>query len=217
MSTQLPKDDLYEVMANRRRRYTVHALEGTEEPMEIGDIAETVAAWENDVDPDRVSYDERKRVYTALQQSHLPKMDDDGIVSFDRNRGTVEMTELAEELRVYLEVVQGSEIPWSEYYLGLSAVCVALVVAAYLGVLPGAVPDIGLAGAIALIFAFSAGINVYRQRQRRIQFANSRQAATDEDGGVDPETLADTDPEETEPDGAEGAGEGAATAGTVEE
>jgi hypothetical protein len=214
---RLSYDTVFTTLSNRRRRYVLQYLQDNGGTSELRDIAEHLAAWENDKAVDAITRKERRRVYTALQQSHLPKMDDDGIVSFDRNRGTVEMTELAEELRVYLEVVQGSEIPWSEYYLGLSAVCVALVVAAYLGVLPGAVPDIGLAGAIALIFAFSAGINVYRQRQRRIQFANSRQAATDGDGGVDPETLADTDPEETEPDGAEGAGEGAATAGTVEE
>jgi hypothetical protein len=205
---RLSYDTVFTTLSNRRRRYVLQFLQDNGGASELRDIAEHLAAWENDKAVDAITRKERRRVYTALQQSHLPKMDDDGIVSFDRDRGTVEMTELAEELRVYLEVVQGSEIPWSEYYLGLSAVCVALVVAAYLDVLPAAVPELGLAGGIALAFALSAGINVYRQRQRRIQFAATERAAD----AVDPESLAETDPEATR----ESSGE-TAPAGNVEE
>lgn len=209
---RLSYDTVFTTLSNRRRRYVLQFLQDNGGTSELRDIAEHLAAWENDKTVDAITRKERRRVYTALQQSHLPKMDDDGIVSFDRDRGTVEMTELAEELRVYLEVVQGSEIPWSEYYLGLSAVCVALVVAAYIGVLPAAVPELGLAGAIALIFALSAAINVYRQRQRRIQFSGAGGATADEDDGIDPETLAERDP-----DGSDEPTDEAATASNVEE
>jgi len=40
----------------------------------VRDIAEQLAAWENDVEIPEVTYKQRKRVYTALHQSHLPKL-----------------------------------------------------------------------------------------------------------------------------------------------
>nr|WP_231736988.1 hypothetical protein [Halobacterium sp. CBA1126] len=119
------EDELFDVLSNRRRRYAVHALEATDSAAEIGDVAEQVAAWEYGVDVEQVSYEERKRVYTALQQSHLPMMDDAGVVDFDKNRGTVEPTDALDDVEVYMDVVQGNEIPWSVYYLGLSGVAAA--------------------------------------------------------------------------------------------
>jgi len=165
MSTQLPKDDLYEVMANRRRRYTVHALEGTDEPMEIGDIAEQVAAWENDIDQSHVSYDERKRVYTALQQSHLPKMDEKGVVEFDKNRGTVAPTPALRDVDVYMDIVHKGEIPWSQYYLGLSAVSTAMLAAVATNAWPFTLlSDLSWAIFIVVAFAVSSMAHWYYSR-----------------------------------------------------
>jgi hypothetical protein len=63
-------------------------------------------------------------------------MDTAGVVDFDKQRGVVEPTEALADVDVYLEVVSGSEIPWSEYYLGLSAVSAALLTATWLGAWP---------------------------------------------------------------------------------
>ena len=165
MSIKLPKDDLYEVLANRRRRYTVHALEGSDEPMEIGDIAEKIAAWENGIEETRVSYDERKRVYTALQQSHLPKMDQKGVVDFDKNRGTVEPTSALRDVDVYMDIVHKGEIPWSQYYLGLSAVAAAMVVAVAMNAWPFTLlPDLFWAVAIVAVFGVSSVVQWYYSR-----------------------------------------------------
>lgn len=136
MSTRLPKDDLFEVMANRRRRYAVHALKGNGGEMKLGELADKVAAWENDVEVGGTSYDERKRVYTALQQSHLPKMDKKGVVEFDKNRGVIEPTPALEDVDVYMEIVHGREIPWNQYYLGLTAVLGTLVTVVALDLWP---------------------------------------------------------------------------------
>ncbi|MFW5919519.1 MAG: DUF7344 domain-containing protein [Halanaeroarchaeum sp.] len=163
------EDELFEVLSNRRRRYTVHALERADGALEIGDVAERVAAWENDVDPIDVSYQERKRVYTALQQTHLPKMDDIGIVSYDKHRGTIEPRPGLEEVDVYMDVVRGREIPWSQYYLGLSGVALALVAAVAANSWPlGAVPDVGWMAAITVAFAVSASVHTYYSSTTRL-------------------------------------------------
>lgn len=44
----MDRDEVFHVLRNRRRRYTLHYLR-REERAEIGDIAEQVAAWENEI------------------------------------------------------------------------------------------------------------------------------------------------------------------------
>lgn len=157
------------MLANRRRRYTVHALKRADGRAEIGDIAEQVAAWEYDTEVDQVSYDERKRVYTALQQSHLPSMAEAGIVEFDKNRGVVEQTPALDEVDVYLEVVRDRDIPWSEYYLGLSAVAAALMAAVAVNAWPfRLLPDLAWGIAVAVAFAVSAVVHTYFARDLRV-------------------------------------------------
>ncbi|QWC20762.1 hypothetical protein KI388_01090 [Halorubrum sp. 2020YC2] len=125
-------------------------------------MAEQIAAWENGIDTAEISSSERKRVYTALQQSHLPKMDDAGVVEFNKDRGVVEPTPALTDVDVYLDVVEGREIPWSEYYLGLSGVAAALVAAVWLGVWPFTLlPEMGWTLAIVVAFAFSALAHKY--------------------------------------------------------
>ena len=169
-STETPsEDDLFDVLSNRRRRYAVHALKREHGEADIGDVAEQVAAWEYGVDVEQVSYDERKRVYTALQQSHLPKMDEAGVVEFDKNRGTVEPTSALGDVEVYMDVVRGHEIPWSVYYLGLSAVGASLMAAVWLGAWPFTVlPDVAWGVAVVAMFAVSALAHTYYARSQRI-------------------------------------------------
>lgn len=168
-SGNLSDDDLFEVLSNRRRRYAVHALKREGGAAELGDVAEQVAAWEYDVDVEQVSYDERKRVYTALQQSHLPLMDEVGIVDFDKNRGVVQPTDSLDDIEVYMEVVQGNEIPWSVYYLGLSGIAASLMLAVGIGAWPFVLlPDVAWGIAITVMFTVSSIAHTYYARGQRI-------------------------------------------------
>ncbi|MDZ7745790.1 MAG: hypothetical protein U5K28_04430 [Halobacteriales archaeon] len=169
MQSRCPTTSCSTYSSNRRRRYAAHALKNKGGATEIGPVAEQVAAWEYDVDVEQVSYEERKRVYTALQQSHLPMMDDAGVVEFDKNRGTVEPTAALDDVEVYMDVVQGREIPWSVYYLGLSGVAVSLMAAALTGAWPFAMlPDLALGAAITAMFSVSAVAHTYYARGQRI-------------------------------------------------
>lgn len=155
-SSGVSKEEVFDVLSNHRRRYAVHHLIQTGETT-LGELAEHVAAWEYDKQLHEVSSGERKRVYCALQQSHLPKMDTANVVDFDKDRGTVTPTEETENLDIYLDMVQGDEIPWSEYYVGLSGVAAALVVALWLGAYPFIlVPNIGWAALLVITFGISS-------------------------------------------------------------
>lgn len=102
-STQLEPDDAFEVLSNRRRRYVIHQLLQHGDVTDLRALSRQVAAWENEKPVDQVTAEERRRVYNALQQFHLPKLHEMGVVSYESGRGTVSSTPVAEGLRTYLD------------------------------------------------------------------------------------------------------------------
>ncbi|ELZ37879.1 hypothetical protein C471_12276 [Halorubrum saccharovorum DSM 1137] len=169
-ATEVSEDELFDVLANQRRRFAVHLLKREEaDSVAIGDMAEQIAAWENGIDTAEITGNERKRVYTALQQSHLPKMDDAGVVEFNKDRGVVEPTPALTDVDVYMDVVEGREIPWSDYYLGLSGAAVALTGAVWLGAWPFTLlPEMAWTVAIVVAFLFSALTHKYYTAEMKV-------------------------------------------------
>lgn len=142
----LSDDNWFDILSNHRRRYVLHHLQGNGEQTTLGELSEQVAAWENDTDVENVSATQRKRAYTSLQQVHLPRMDELDIVEYDDRAGTVELGPAGEDLDIYLEVVQGNDIPWSEFYVGLAMVNLGLLTAVAVDTVPlTAIPDLGWA------------------------------------------------------------------------
>ena len=132
----LSREVVFEVLSNRRRRYTFHYLKREDRTVYVRELADRLTAWENDKVTDEITAQERKRVKTALQQHHLPKMDDMGFVVYDSQRGTVQLSDSMANLEVYLDVVPSLEIPWGLYYLGLGTVGGAGLAAITLDLVP---------------------------------------------------------------------------------
>jgi len=78
-------DDLFQALRNSRRRHAIRLL--TEEEMELGTLAEQIAAVENETTPENLTSQERKRVLISLHQVHLDSLIEWGIV--DNDRGTI--------------------------------------------------------------------------------------------------------------------------------
>ncbi|MFD1515787.1 DUF7344 domain-containing protein [Halomarina rubra] len=151
---RLPLDTVFEILKNRRRRDILQYLWQHEGTANIGELAEHIAALENDIDVAALSSSQRKRVYIGLYQCHLPKMDDAGIVAFDKHRGTVELRDAADELTPYLSVdePEAADVPTAS--LGLALGVGALVPLGALGVGPlGAVAPLwwALVSTVALL------------------------------------------------------------------
>jgi len=156
------EQEVFDILSNRRRRYALYAL-SNDDTTTIGSLAERIAAWENDCPVDEVTPTERKRVYTALQQSHLPKLERTGLVSFDRETGRVSPTDTVDEMDIYLEVVGEEQLSWDQYYLGLSTVSVGIVVAIWLGLPPfRALSPLLWMTLVVGLFAVSAAVHNYR-------------------------------------------------------
>lgn len=156
---KLSKDETFHILQNERRRRVLEYLADSEDPVNMRDIAEQVAAWEHDTTVAQLSSDQRQRVYIALYQSHLPKLDDIGLINYNRSRGIVERTELADQVDRYLDVDdedddagQESMTPrWTLYYTGITLLSVALIAAAWAGV--AAIPSLELATLITGMYA----------------------------------------------------------------
>ena len=168
-ATPVDRETVFSILSNRRRRYVLHFLKGRDGPVELRELSERIAAWENGCRPERITSKERKRVYAALHQSHLPKMDRAGVVSYDRDRGTIELTDATSEFDVYLEVVPRSELDWGEFYLGLGALGTVVAALVALDVTP-----FGLLSPVVYLFLFAltalvvGAVHTYRRRRARI-------------------------------------------------
>ncbi|MFB6178179.1 MAG: hypothetical protein ABEI77_00465 [Halorientalis sp.] len=160
---ELRADDVFEVLGNRRRRYVFHHLKrNADRAVYLDELTDQVAAWEGDQSVTEISQRKYNSVRTALRQSHLPKMADRGFVDYDPDQQTVALAPAAAELDVYLDVVGRGDIPWSLYYLGLTVLFGALVVATFAGIAPvSTVSENTVAGFFVVTIGVSALVHTY--------------------------------------------------------
>jgi DNA-binding transcriptional ArsR family regulator len=161
-SAELTPDTVFSVLSNERRRQVLRHLHDSE-ASNVRELSQQLAAWENDVSPEAVTYKQRKRVYTSLHQTHLPALAEAGVVDYDRDRGTVRLTARASVLDEYLaaDVGESSSPPWPAVYLGIAAVGTVATLLAAIGLLPAAVPDLAIAGVVSVTLAVVAGVHSY--------------------------------------------------------
>jgi hypothetical protein len=160
---------IFETLSSPRRRCVLHYLKRNDGTATVGEMARTLAAWEADIPPEAVDSRARKRVYTSLYQVHLPKMDGEGFLEYDRRGGFVTLTDRAETLDVQLEVVDGNDIPWSEFYLGLSSLFAVVAVLSVLAVPPLTAVSAGLwSVGFAVLFLTASAVHVVRTRTSSI-------------------------------------------------
>jgi len=136
----LSLDLVFEILKNSRRREVLRYLKDHRERVTLSELAEHVAAIENDTTVKALSSQQRKRVYVGLYQCHLPKLDDMDVVEFNQSRGHVELGPNATQLDkyLYLDAEESDDRPWYRYYLGVSAIGgIVLLGGAASGVLGG--------------------------------------------------------------------------------
>jgi DNA-binding transcriptional ArsR family regulator len=137
----LSRDLIFDTLSSARRRFILYYLQEHEGPIELGELSEAVAAWENDVEVEDLTSQQRKRVYVSLYQTHIPKMADAEILEYDEEAGTVSLGERGPVLRRYLEDTDVDERNWQLYYLGFSIVASVVFI--------GTVYDVGAFAAVS--------------------------------------------------------------------
>ncbi|TQQ79328.1 hypothetical protein EGH24_11905 [Halonotius terrestris] len=152
----LPLDQVFGVLKNQRRRRVLRMLQDADGQLSLSDLAEQIAAWENDKPIKQITSGERKRVYVGLYQCHLPKMDGMGVINFNKPRGTIELGDNMEIMYRYLDTADEPDEPeWHRYSMGLSLVGVAGLGSALLTQPMTTLPVMDIA-VVALLVAFAA-------------------------------------------------------------
>jgi len=133
----LSQDMVFDLLSNSRRRFVLHYLERADGPVRLSELAAEIAAIENEVSTEELTSQQRKRTYVSLYQTHIPKLQDAGAVSYNAETGMVELAAGAGEIGEYFQQ-QGTDRPWQYYYLVVAGVGLLLyVLAAVAGVSTG--------------------------------------------------------------------------------
>jgi len=130
----LTQDLVFDILSSARRRRVLYLLK-SDGPMELTELAERVAAQENDTTVEELTRQQRKRVYVSLYQTHVPKLEEAGFVDHDQDSGVVSLRSEADAIDEFLGTDEQT-VTWGYVYLVLAVVGVGVSALSVLGV-PG--------------------------------------------------------------------------------
>lgn len=170
-AVSIEREQIFEILSNERRRLVIRYLKQHDgERIDFRDLVDQLAAWENDTTREEVDSNDRKCVYTALRQTHLPKLDRFGVIEYDNQRGSVEAKDAVEDVLQHMEHVPERGVFWSRLYLLLAVLCGAVTLLVWTGIAPlGGIPEIGVAIGIVVAFGGFATAQIYQSRRREIR------------------------------------------------
>ncbi len=161
----LPEPIVYEILANPRRRGTIRHLTETAggRVVSLRDLAAAIATEETGQSPPPSAC--RESVYNSLHQTHLPKLEELGVIEYDREERAVRIRNSARAVERYMSGSTPSGLRWEEYYRSLGVVALVVVVAALTDV-PGvgAVDPLLWASGFLCVFALSVGYQLWSLR-----------------------------------------------------
>lgn len=162
--SRLSQDVVFDILSSPRRRYVLYYLRTTDEPVKLTALAEQVAAWENDTAAEKITEQERKRVYVSLYQTHIPRLDEVGVIQYDQDSGEIELSDDAHSIDDYL-VSSDDEFAWQQFYLLLAGVSAIFLGLTFFSVsVFAAVSETVAAGLIIAAFIGTALVHYVNQR-----------------------------------------------------
>jgi hypothetical protein len=168
---EITKDEVFEVLSSSRRRLILYNLHRRGGKAVLRDLARDTAEAESD---DDVDDDVVKRFYISLYQTHVPKLEEVGLVRYDSDTKTVSLTDRIEEVEAVLNAESEPERPWALYYGALAVVGSALAVVQLSGVAPP-VTSVGFAAAVLLLATYQ----YYEKELKRREYHFLEQLVTE--------------------------------------
>lgn len=159
----LPETEIHYLLGNQRRREAIERLRSRGETVDVRELAEEIAAAEAGERPPPARV--RESVYASLRQTHLPKLDEAGVVVYDEDRKEVRARDRAAVVGNYMDVVSPIGITWGEYYRGLGVLGLCAVVASSVGIpVAAALPPLAWATAVLALVAVSTVYQMWADR-----------------------------------------------------
>ena len=158
----LPAEQVYAILANERRRRALEQLGSVGGVVTVHELSELVADRETGESPPPKRC--RESVYSSLVQTHLPKLEAVGVIEYDRETQTIELSRHARDVALYTEIVAKGGVTWSELYRALGVASLTILLAILLEAPIAAAIDPILwtslsLGAFALTGAYQLWIN----------------------------------------------------------
>lgn len=144
---EITKDEVFEVLSSSRRRLILYHLHRRGGEAVLRDLASDTAEAQHDgaVDDDIV-----KRFYISLYQTHVPKLEEVGLVQYDSDSKVVSLTDKIEEVQETLNAEPEPERPWALYYGVLAVVGSVIAAAQLLNVAPASTSVVFAAALLGL-------------------------------------------------------------------
>jgi len=162
---RLEPNNAFDLLSNHRRRMLLYHLGRTGGQVGVKELAAEVAAMENGVPVEELTSQQRKRVYVSLYQTHLPKMAEMEIIDYDKEAGTVRLSDRSDIDR-YLTTGTESTYPWTYHNTVLAGVAGVLLLLTLLDVPLFGLQLLGAIGMILVVFAVSVTIQAWHVRNR---------------------------------------------------
>ncbi len=169
ITNQPSRDGLFEVLSNERRRCALYYLQQHDEAVELADVVDYVSSWQYGKPASEVTSKERMRVYSALHQVHLPKLETVGLIKYDTEDGEIRIQDEIEYARLYLEYDPENDISWSSLYLGLVGIGAALALFSQFSMYPIEwLNGLLLVWSFLLIVGVAACVHAIHERRNKV-------------------------------------------------
>ncbi|WP_049927108.1 DUF7344 domain-containing protein [Halopiger goleimassiliensis] len=89
----MERTDAYHVLASADRQHVVHELSTRRSDPELSTLARAVAARRHRIDPESVPDEYVDRARVRLIHTHLPKLDEHGVVSYESDGDRIALEE----------------------------------------------------------------------------------------------------------------------------
>ena len=104
---ELSEDLIFDLLSAGRRRAVLRHLEHELGEVTFSELTEAVAIEEGL--PADGTPDDYKKVYVSLYQTHVPKLEQAGVLRYDRDENTVSLTQEADPVLAYLNFTPPSK------------------------------------------------------------------------------------------------------------
>lgn len=159
----IDESKIYDLLRNERRRQVLKHLRQSLGSMSLRDLARHIACDETGESPPPKNI--KRSVYNSLHQTHLPKLDRQGIVQYDKNRKVVSLSDGARNINRYLDMTAPFGLTWGEFYRTLGTIGLLLVVLSMVNVpVLGWIPPLLLATTFLAVIAVSTIVQLWRNR-----------------------------------------------------
>lgn len=102
-------DTVFQILSNRRRRFALYFLLEVDGSIGREELARRIATWERDENVGDVPSDEIARITVSLDHAHLPRLEDSGILTYDREEREITAMDAIDRFRPYLELARSED------------------------------------------------------------------------------------------------------------